>query len=1268
MLEVTGDHIAFLNDEDLRELVGLLCEAEVRAAGLSAAAVTWGGDQNATDGGVDVRVELPSGKTIDGFIRRPNTGFQVKATDMPPGEIWEEMRPKDVLRPSIVELMEQSGAYIIVSSQGSVSDTALRNRKKKMRAALAGSPKPEQLSVDFYDRNRIATWVRSHSGLVHWVRHKIGRPLQGWQSYSNWSAAPAGSSDEYLVDEKARIRIRTGITDKDHSIREGIRRIRTRLGTSRGIARLVGLSGVGKTRFAEALFDDRIGDSALNPALAHYTNIADEPDPQPGVMLSQLVASKSPAILVVDNCPSDLHKRLTQQCQSASGSGNVSLLTIEYDIREDLPEETDVIELKAASGDLIESLLASRYPHLSQVDRQRIAEFSGGNARIAIALASTASHGGTLASLKDEDLFQRLFEQRNPTDPNLFRAAESFALVYSFDGVDVADDSHLARLGRLVGLSTSEMFRNGSELLKRDLAQRRSTWRAILPHAIANRLAVRALASIPFESIQAQLLQDAPEHLRLSFSRRLGYLHESPEAIAIVREWLSPNGLLGAIGELDDLGVRMFKNIAPVLPEDALRAIERVITATGDAPVPEVVMRLFPLLRALAYDASLFERSVRIMKRIVVAAENGQGGAQEVTRAFASIFSLYLSGTRATLEQRLRVLRNLLDSPQDSERKLGLAGLNAVFKTQDFFSSDSFEFGARERDFGYIPHAREEILSWYGSGLDFVASMLASQSTLGEALLDIVADHLRGLWSFAGAIDDVERFCRVVAARGFWPKGWAAVRTIQHFDSSGISSDVAARLAALESLLRPKDLVQQVRAVVLEREFVWLNLSMDGAPGRSHEETHEQMEELARTLGIAIAQDTAAFEDLLPQIMIGEGRTFSFGAGLAEGSKDKAGTWQRLVSQFSQTEQKDRRPAVLRGFLHSLHLSGSDLANSLLDSALQEESLLSCFPALQVSVGVDNRGLRRLQRSLEIGKTGIGEYSALTYIRASDSLSAADFKQLILAIASKSGGYNVAVDILLMRLEHGSNRGQDSEAEILNAGRELLRRYKFHHVHDLEDFDLGRVARHCLIAESDAEIVRKMCFKLRESMANYKALADQYNDLLSALLTVQPKAALDGFFVGEPRSKKRPRGRSRDLGLFRVRPFDFVEPDLLIRWCEEDPSARFPLAASGIAPFELDKDKMPRTWNPTALRLLASAADRVAVAEQLIANFSPISSWGSRAEVIEASGKLLDDLGQFHDEALNNYTAEQRERLSNVVEEERKTDRIMDIERDDRFE
>jgi hypothetical protein len=56
-LEVTGEDIARLDDASLRELVGLLCEAEFRKARRSAAGVTWGGDQRASDGGFDVVVE-----------------------------------------------------------------------------------------------------------------------------------------------------------------------------------------------------------------------------------------------------------------------------------------------------------------------------------------------------------------------------------------------------------------------------------------------------------------------------------------------------------------------------------------------------------------------------------------------------------------------------------------------------------------------------------------------------------------------------------------------------------------------------------------------------------------------------------------------------------------------------------------------------------------------------------------------------------------------------------------------------------------------------------------------------------------------------------------------------------------------------------------------------------------------------------------------------------------------------------------------------------
>jgi hypothetical protein len=48
------------------------------AQGHCPSAVTWGGHQNAGDGGIDVRVALPTGAAISGYVPKAATGFQVK--------------------------------------------------------------------------------------------------------------------------------------------------------------------------------------------------------------------------------------------------------------------------------------------------------------------------------------------------------------------------------------------------------------------------------------------------------------------------------------------------------------------------------------------------------------------------------------------------------------------------------------------------------------------------------------------------------------------------------------------------------------------------------------------------------------------------------------------------------------------------------------------------------------------------------------------------------------------------------------------------------------------------------------------------------------------------------------------------------------------------------------------------------------------------------------------------------------------------------------
>ena len=521
MFEITPQDIAQLDDKQLRTLVGLLCEAELRSFGYSTVAVTWGGDQNARDGGLDVRVSLPNDKPIEGFIPRRRTGFQVKKQDMPARAIAGEMCPNGVLRPVIEELAQNEGAYVIVSSEGSTTDSALTSRRNAMAEATKGLA--NKLTLDFYDRTRLASWVRHHAGLILWVRRAIGRTIQGWEPFGPWAYAAGATENEYLLDKGVRIRARPAKNDSDLTIEAGLNKIRDLLRQPGNAVRIVGLSGVGKTRLVQALFDAQVGHGPLDPALAIYTNMNNDPDPQPLSLASDLVATNTPAILIVDNCASELHSRLSELVNSTESS--LSILTVEYDIREDQPEGTEVFEMLAASTELIEKLVRQRFPKLSQVDAKTAAEFSGGNARIAIALADTVVRGGTLASLSDTQLFERLFAQRQGLDSSLLEIAQAFALVYSFNGEDLSDgdEGELAKIARLIGVTPEQAYRGVAELLRRDLAQRRGRWRAILPHALANRLAATALQNIPRARIEECLIHGS-QRLAVSFSRRLGYL------------------------------------------------------------------------------------------------------------------------------------------------------------------------------------------------------------------------------------------------------------------------------------------------------------------------------------------------------------------------------------------------------------------------------------------------------------------------------------------------------------------------------------------------------------------------------------------------------------------------------------------------------------------------------------------------------------------------------------------------------------------------
>jgi hypothetical protein len=952
-----------------------------------------------------------------------------------------------------------------------------------------------------------------------------------------------------------------------------------------------------------------------------------------------------------------------------AGNSTISVITVEYDIRDDQPEATNVFVLDSSSLTLSEKLVQRRYPEISQIDAGTIAEFSGGNARVALALASTVGRNESISGLSDADLFKRLFQQRHEHDPDLLLIAQACSLVYSFEGVKTkGEEAELPILSDLISKSVQEVYASLAELKRRDLLQERAEWRALLPHAVANRLAALALQNIPADTIKDALVTNAPVRLRRSFSRRLGYLDTSKEALAIVEPWLAPGGMLADVPNLGKDERAMLANVAPIMPDATLAAIEHALQGADEATLKKS-MHLTHLLRSLAYDPAQFERAVALLVKFTQVTNEDEARESEAAIVVASLFHIVFSGTHAPVAMRLKVLQSLLQSNDAGLRALGAKALDAMLRTDHFTSCYGFEFGARSRDYGYHPRTSKDVRDWFDAVMAIASPLALSSSPVAQTVRKLIAGEFRGLWTNAGQADALESLAKQIAAKGFWREGWIAARQTRIFEGKGLPANNLARLTALEELLRPKNLMDQVRGVVLGSGGSIDLEDIGDIESEDFTSAAARMNATIENLGKDIAADDDAFKALVPDLIRGGSRVWKFGEALASSTEKPYEVWQAFLNEFSSTENAGA--TVIGGFLNGLRRRDALLTDKLLDEALEHPAAGSRLPALQASIAIDERGIQRLHRALELGLAPINEFFVLAYGQASDNIPGAAFRNLLLAISSKPGGNIVAIEILSMRIFSDDSHKRQSGPEVVEAGRALLDSYEFRKQDgraDREDSELGRIVQVSLKGHEGIPIVRRMVRNMTAAINRHDIYARNQDDLITGLLRVHPTVVLDEMFSGDASAQRKvARAFLHLLGSLK-NPLDVVPDDTLLEWCDRDPALRYTLMAASVTLFKRPADDKPYEWTRLAPQLLTKAPDARAVFKEIVQRLHPTSWSGSLATKLESRLKLLEQPTLGITPALTEGFNEAKALLQDQIAAERRREANEDRDRSGRFE
>lgn len=1109
-----------------------------------------------------------------------------------------------------------------------------------------------------------------------WLREHAGKHYNGWSGYGKWAGPDSDAG--YIIDEKVNFSDASLNRDEKVTAERVIDSVRNRLREAGASVRLVGLSGVGKTRFAQVLFEPDTGLAPLSQESVLYTDIARKPNPAPAALLEKLLTSGVRAVLIVDNCGSDLHRTLTEQLKRETG--HVSLMTIEYDIREDIPENTDVIIMDAGSDELIKELIKTNYKHIGLNSIHKIAEFSGGNARVAIALASAVGRDDDISRLKDKELFKRLLNQSEPVGEDVKKSAEVLSLVYSFQLEAAQGDSEeLDCLSRLSGVTYDALLRNAKELKRRGLAQTRGIWMAVLPHPVANGLAQLALENISHPKIAAHIDPVLTPRMFSSFTRRLGYLSSSPDARAYATTLLAPDGVLET--HVSGLPVEkhsaytqcftMISNLAPVVPSETLAFLGRMAEREKAfcTRINPAFITITRLLRSLAYEGRYFYDCASMLYRFALS-EKPSENTNSVLHILSSLFSAHLSGTHATPGQRISFIKERIENPR---RDISLKLMGSMLQTGGFVSHLGFDFGSSVRNYGYYPKGYDECERWFTGVLRFADETVKQFPDWQSDVINLLMKHLRGLWNIG--IGSVRQELQDIIISNLndqtSPVVWSAVSVALKFDDEKNSLQEKEKLRELAAAASPDTFERRIELLLFSNEHAFYGMEERESHGKTKRQGYEIAMEKTRILADELStKPEEIVDEIISRCLAEKGNNVRMGV-FAEriGSRGEWGDYilRKLKDTLSEPDFGRLNLAFICGAIAGLSREDSTVVEALLDGLVENPLTLNIFPALQLSVPLDENAVKRIKIHLSRDGTDASLYYDVANGQRHAILSDDELIDLLSTFESCKNGLNCVLDILDMRINYNSTKDYKPSGNIISYSQNficlLLRHFANLNRHE-QSYHLEMLAKRVFKGAPE----EKLC-KLTEAIFHsfrQNPYSFQLHKLLRIVISENLTIVLNLLSPVE--------GKTDDdiaQGLYFMLYNDPLEEGELnseevLAWGDKDPDRRFSSIAEFMVPYSQDHGAY--TWTTLAKSMLLRCNDVEAVLEVMVKKFRPRATSDGWSAKMEEQRVLLTEL--LSSERTDISTAARRAlvQFDKSIQQEKESERREFSDREERFE
>jgi hypothetical protein len=550
LFEITHQDINQLTDSQLTDLLRRLLHLEAARFGIAASGVRVTLNIDVADGGEDGRIQWSEGPARTDYIPNRLTMFQCKAQAMRPADYAKELRRKrsKQLKPQIEEVFETDGSYVLLTTQA-LNEQQIQLRKEKMRQVLraAGKSYADTADINIYDANQLRDWTNHYIPAITAVCLWRGRPpLPGIQTWELWSEfreyqrfpfVPSPTTDDYIVQ------LRRELTEPGR------------------VARIVGLSGLGKTRLALEAFRPALREVStavdLHPRIVYLD--ADLGISNLASTIADWCTQGLEGILVVDNCDLRLHQQLQKHIEHARC--RPSLLTLDFD-HQDAPE-IPTLYLEKSPDSLIKAMLKEVYTNLPDAELGHIASYAQGFPRMAVLLAEARlNEDPEMGNLRDEVLLDKLLWGRGSRNDQAKEVISACAL---FEHVGFTEDreeelrfiaEHVCHIG------LDDCYGHIEDFARRGIIDKRGRYIRVVPLPLAVRLAADWWRRCRPARAHALISRSMPGGLSEALCDRVAKLDFLPKTRELVRDLCGEFGPFGQAEVLSsERGARLFRSL-----------------------------------------------------------------------------------------------------------------------------------------------------------------------------------------------------------------------------------------------------------------------------------------------------------------------------------------------------------------------------------------------------------------------------------------------------------------------------------------------------------------------------------------------------------------------------------------------------------------------------------------------------------------------------------------------------------------------------------